>query len=166
MSTSSSVNAFAHNASEESSFTSTTNAMEMTSQETAKDTTSLSALPTDEEERESIDDEEAEASLVAKPPVQKRSSFILQLHVPKPTVPPPPPPPVDLSALRCASRDQQSKSSATVEFKGGRTVLDFKCKLKTGTLKIMKSTTIQLDLEGESEKKTVYGRLERRRSSL
>ena len=104
--------------------------------------------PEEEEGRESMDDEEAESAFVAKSQVQqKRASFIPSLHVPKPTVPPPPPPPVDLSALHCASRDRQSKSSATVEFAGGRTVLDFKCKAKSGTLGLMKSATIQLDLD-------------------
>lgn len=112
-------------------------------QSIAKNTT----LPTPEDETESMDDEEAESSFVkVKAPKQKRASFIPSLHVPKPTVPPPPPPPVDLSALRCASREQ-SKSSATVEFTGGRTVLDFKCKAKSGALGIMKSATVQLDLE-------------------
>ena len=102
-----------------------------------------------------MDDEEAESSFVkVKAPKQKRASFIPSLHVPKPTVPPPPPPPVDLSALRCASREQ-SKSSATVEFTGGRTVLDFKCKAKSGALGIMKSATVQLDLEAMEDNSAI-----------
>ncbi|GMI08615.1 hypothetical protein TrVE_jg11336 [Triparma verrucosa] len=71
----------------------------------------------------------------------KRTSYIPAF--PKPSVPPPPPP-VDLSEI--ASRENSANSSATVEFSGGNTILNFKCKIKSTPLGILKSANIELDL--------------------